>query len=49
VLERKYTSACLTLATKANPTSVSFPADTLNFRQFAVAIDAHARAFINTR
>jgi hypothetical protein len=49
VLERKYTSACLTLATKANPTSVSFPADTLNFRQFAAAIDAHARAFINTR
>jgi hypothetical protein len=49
VLERKYTSACLALATKDNPTSVTFPADTLNFRQFAAAIDAHARAFINAR
>jgi hypothetical protein len=49
VLERKYTSACLTLATKDDPTSVTFPADALNFRQFAAAIDAHARAFINAR
>lgn len=49
VLERKYTSACLTLATKDDPTAVTFPAAALNFRQFAAAIDAHARAFINTR
>ena len=49
VLERKYTSACLALATKDDPTSIAFPADALNFRQFAAAIDAHARAFINTR
>jgi hypothetical protein len=49
VLERKYTSACLVLATKDDPTSITFPADALNFRQFAAAIDAHARAFINTR
>ena len=49
VLERKYSAACLTLATKANPTDVSFPAATLHFRQFAAAADAHARAFVNSR
>lgn len=49
VLERKYTSACLALATKDDPTSIAFPADALNFRQFAAAIDGHARAFINSR
>jgi hypothetical protein len=49
VLERKYTAACLTLASKDNPANVSFPADTLNFRQFAAAVDAHARGFINAR
>jgi len=49
VLERKYTAACLTLATKGSPTGVSFPASSLNFRQFAAAVDAHARAFVNTR
>ena len=49
VLERKYTATCLTLATKDNPSRVSFPADALNFRQFAATLDAHARAFINTR
>jgi hypothetical protein len=49
VLERKYTAACLTLASKDNPANVTFPADTLNFRQFAAAVDAHARGFINAR
>ncbi|MGA3151880.1 MAG: PaeR7I family type II restriction endonuclease [Streptosporangiaceae bacterium] len=49
VLERKYTSACLTLATNDKPTQVGFPTETLNFRQFAAAVDAHARAFVNAR
>ncbi len=49
VLERKYTSACLALATNASPTKVTFPAATLNFRQFAAAVDAHAQSFINGR
>jgi hypothetical protein len=49
ILERKYTAACLTLATKEVPTRVSFPADALSFRHFAAAIDARARAFVNTR
>lgn len=48
VLERKYTGACLTLATNKSPTEVTFPADPLNFRRFAAAIDAHARAFVNS-
>jgi hypothetical protein len=49
VLERKYTSACLVLGTKESPTAVSFPAPTLNFRQFAAAAEAHVRSFINGR
>ena len=49
ILERKYSAACLALATNANPTAVSFPAERLTFRQFAAAVEAHARAFINMR
>ena len=49
VLERKYTAACLTLATKEARTHVEFPADSLNFRHFAAQVDAHARAFVNAR
>lgn len=49
VLERKYSAACLTLATKDSPTAVTFPAVTLAFRQFAAAAEAHARSFINGR
>lgn len=49
VLERKYNTACLTLATKADPTTISFPDEALNFRQFAASAEAHARAFINAR
>ena len=49
VLERKYSAACLTLATKASPTRLAFPADELNFRQFAAAVEAHALAFVNSR
>jgi hypothetical protein len=49
VLERKYTSACLALGTKDSPTKVAFPAATLNFRQFAASVDAHAQSFINGR
>ncbi len=48
VLERKYSTACLTLATVEQPTRVSFPAETLAFRQFAAALGAHARRFLNS-
>jgi len=46
VLERKYNASCLTLATKADATKVSFPSRTLAFRQFAAGAEAHARAFL---
>lgn len=49
VLERKYTAACLTLATKQNPSRISHPGNSLSFRQFAAAADAHARAFVNAK
>jgi len=49
VLERKYTAACLTLATKDHPSQISHPTGPLGFRQFAAAAEAHARAFVNAR
>lgn len=49
VLERKYNVACLALATNESPSTVTFPSETLAFRQFAAAAEAHARAFINSR
>lgn len=49
VLERKYNTACLTLATRTNPTAISFPQASINFRQFAAKADAFARAFVNSR
>jgi hypothetical protein len=49
VLERKYTTACLALASNTRPTMIKFPSAALNFRQFAAVADAHARAFINSR
>lgn len=49
VLERKYSRACLTLSTKAEPTQVSFPSEALSFRQLAAAVGAHAQAFIDAR
>jgi hypothetical protein len=47
VLERKYSAACLALATKESPTQVTFPSAALAFRQFAAAAEAHALGFIN--
>ena len=49
VLERKYSSACLALGTKEVPTRVSFPSESLNFRQFAAAAEAHAGRYLNGR
>lgn len=49
VLERKYSAACLTLATKVSPTSISFLAPSLAFRPFAAAVEAHALSFVNGR
>ena len=48
VLERKYNATCLALATHATPTAVTFREAEYNFRRFAVAIDAHARRFVDS-
>lgn len=46
VLERLYDATCLTLATQADPTQISHPLPELDFRQFAVQLQGHARAFL---
>lgn len=47
VLERKYSATCLALATKDDPTRIFSPSVSLSFRQFAVAAEAHARAYVS--
>ena len=47
MLEHQYSATCLTLATKGSPTAITSPGETLTFRQFAAAAEAHARSFIN--
>lgn len=49
VLERKYTASCLTLATDSKSTKVTHPTKDLAFRQLAVAAEAHARVFIESK
>ncbi len=49
VLERKYSAACLTLATNTSPATVTFPTGSLSFRQFAATVEAYARTFANMR
>jgi hypothetical protein len=46
ILERVYDAACLTLSTQADPTRISHPLPELDFAQFAVQLQAHARAFV---
>ncbi len=48
ILERKYNSCCLALATKSDPTEVTFPGASLTFRRFAAAMEAHVRGFLNS-
>lgn len=48
VLERKYTAACLTLASDEKTSRVSFPSAGLSFRRFAAAVEAHIRAGFGT-
>ena len=45
VLERKYTTTCLTLTTRGNPSRVTFPCESHSFRQFVLAIEAHVSRF----
>ena len=47
LLERKYNSSCLILATNATSTEITSPSALHGFRQFAVAVEGHARTFLN--
>ncbi len=47
MLERQYNACCLTLATKAIPTTISHPSTVLGFAHFAAAVQAHARLFLS--
>lgn len=46
VLERLYTSACLTLATNEHTTRITQPAEDLSFRMFVAALHGHVVAFL---
>jgi Restriction endonuclease XhoI len=48
MLERKYNAACLTLATNDTPSRVSFPSRTLDFANFAAALESHAKLFVSS-
>jgi hypothetical protein len=49
VLERLYTSACFVMATNDKQTSISQPAEDLNFQQFAAALRGRVVAFLGSR
>lgn len=49
VLERVYTSACLVMATNSPKTTITQPAEDLNFQRFVSALRGHAVTFLGTR
>lgn len=49
VLEQLYDATCLTLATNAEPTTVSHPSPSLGFQQFAAKLQGHARGYAESR
>ncbi len=49
VRERLYDAACFAVATNANPTRESHPADDLTFKNFAIALQERVRTFLKTR
>ena len=49
VVERKYQSACLTLATDAIPTVLKHPAADLTFTKFATQLEGHIQTFLRAR
>lgn len=48
-LERLYDTACLTLSTDEDPTRITYPANDLNFTQFASALEGHILGFLKGR
>jgi hypothetical protein len=49
VLERVYNSACLVMATNSPQTTVTEPADDLNFRRFVAALRGHVVTFLESQ
>lgn len=49
VMERLYTAACFLMATNANRTKVTHPAEDLTFGRFAAALRGHAISFLGDR
>lgn len=47
--ERQYDAACLTLATKATPTTTSHPADDLTIQRFVATLQGHVQTFLRSR
>jgi hypothetical protein len=48
VLERKYSAACLILATDSVPTQISQPAADLSFQRFVAALRGHVTTFLGS-
>lgn len=52
MLERLYTSVCLTLATRPSPseaqTKVSYPSNEVSFQRFVASLEGHAHAFLKS-
>jgi Restriction endonuclease XhoI len=49
VLERVYSAACLVMATNSSKTTVTQPAEDLNFNRFVAALHGHVVTFIGSR
>jgi Restriction endonuclease XhoI len=49
VLERVYTAACLIIATNSQKTTLTQPADDLNFKQFVAALRGQVVRFMGSR
>jgi hypothetical protein len=49
VLERVYSAACLLMATNASPTTITQPAEDLNFQRFVAALRGHVTTFLGSQ
>ena len=49
VLERLYTSACFMMATNSRKTTITQPAEDLNFQRFVAALRGHVVTFLGSR
>jgi Restriction endonuclease XhoI len=49
VMERVYTAACLVMATNSPKTTITQPAEDLNFQRFVAALRGHVVTFLGSR